>query len=255
MTDNLLDPNPGEDDSSQFDTTKDYLKELVGEGKKFKDVNDLAKGKAESDSFISSITKENNELRKEYKTLKEELQSRARLEELVDKIALEKAASVSNADSKDDENETRNLGIKPEDVKGIVSQEISRFQSESRKEANLNLVRAKLQERFGNNYRTSELADRIGVDEKYFVETAATHPNIILKTLGLDGPVKADTFQTPPTSSKLSGFKPDVTERTESYYKKLAAEKGVNIYLDREISLQMHKDAQRLGEAFFDARD
>jgi len=251
MTDNVLDLNPEVTDPT-FDSTKDYLKELVGEGKKFKTVEDLAKGKQESDIFISSITKENKEIRAEYQKLRDELQSRANLADLVDKLEKIKEASVSNDDSKDIVNETGTPGVKPEDIERLVSSQVNNIKTQEKREANLNLVRNKLQERFGTNYSTKELASRIGVDEDYFVQTAANHPQMLIKTLGLDAP-KGEQFQSPPASSRQLGFKPDSTERTEAYYKKLAAEKGVNIYLDRDISLQMHKDAQRLGEKFFDA--
>jgi len=36
-------------------TSKTSLEELVGEGKKFKTVEDLAKGKLEADSFIAQL--------------------------------------------------------------------------------------------------------------------------------------------------------------------------------------------------------
>ena len=42
----------------------DPLQELVGEGKKFKSIEDLAKSKVEADRFIDKLKSENDALRK-----------------------------------------------------------------------------------------------------------------------------------------------------------------------------------------------
>ena len=116
LTDNLDPLNPDANDDATFDSTKDYLKELVGEGKKFKTVEDLAKGKAESDAFISSVTRENKELRDSYKKAIEEVNSRTRLEDLVTKLST-MAADTSKDDSEERPNDTKNESvINPDDV-------------------------------------------------------------------------------------------------------------------------------------------
>lgn len=58
-----------------------YLGKLVGEGKKFSDVEGLAKGKLESDQMISFLENQAKELR-------EELQKRSTLDEFMQKLQL-----------------------------------------------------------------------------------------------------------------------------------------------------------------------
>src|SRR5882762_1576622 len=83
MADSLLDntnlPN-------QLDSNKAYLEQLVGEGKKFKTAEDLARGKAESDSFIEIMKARMDELRADHLRLREDHQASAQLKDLIDSL-------------------------------------------------------------------------------------------------------------------------------------------------------------------------
>src|SRR4029450_8159059 len=79
------------------DPNKNYLEELVGEGKKFKTPEDLARGKAESDSFIERLQKELHGLRNE-------LKSRLQLEEVVDRISSASKSPISEQPPREPDN-------------------------------------------------------------------------------------------------------------------------------------------------------
>src|SRR5688500_13285080 len=86
MTDANLFKTPENDGPDPVDEDKDGEAELVGEGKKFKDHKSLAKGKAESDAFISHLQKELAEMR-------EELNKRITFEDLMTKITENKSTA------------------------------------------------------------------------------------------------------------------------------------------------------------------
>jgi len=81
---NLMADQP--DTIDTIDPSKNYLAELVGEGKKFKTQEDLARGKAESDAYIKILEKRSDELRNDYLKLRDDYSSRAKLEEVVDQL-------------------------------------------------------------------------------------------------------------------------------------------------------------------------
>ena len=83
---NLFDqePQPTPEDQAPIPepsptTESEYLEKLVGEGKKFKTVDDLARGKIEADEFIERLKQEQQQLR-------EELEKRVGLEEKLDSL-------------------------------------------------------------------------------------------------------------------------------------------------------------------------
>lgn len=69
----------GELEQGSNETRGEYLDRLVGEGKKFKTVEDLARGKYEADAYVERLTKEQEELR-------QELEKRVGLEEKLDSL-------------------------------------------------------------------------------------------------------------------------------------------------------------------------
>lgn len=73
------DTRSGELDQKPEETRGEYLDRLVGEGKKFKTVEDLARGKYEADAYVERLTEEQKELRAE-------LEKRVGLEEKLDSL-------------------------------------------------------------------------------------------------------------------------------------------------------------------------
>src|SRR5258708_30783932 len=82
MTDSLVTSM----DNAELDPSKNYLTELVGDGKKFKTHEELAYGKAQSDSYIKILERQMDQLKTDYNEARAEAASRARLEDLVNKI-------------------------------------------------------------------------------------------------------------------------------------------------------------------------
>src|ERR1041384_5868536 len=84
MTNSLIDQNnQNPDGPPEIDESKNYLEELVGENKKFKDVEALAKGKHQADLFVKHLTDRMDEMRRDYLALQADNNTKARLEDYI----------------------------------------------------------------------------------------------------------------------------------------------------------------------------
>jgi hypothetical protein len=252
MSDNLLDPNSTQDD--QIDPAKNYLQELVGEGKKFRTPEELARGKAESDAYIKTLERGRDELREDYLKMREESVARAKLEDLIGQLESKQQQPTQPAN-------TPNAGenIQPQydskQIESLVSSKIQEHELTKKQEQNFNVVRSKLQERYGSNYQSvlKQQIDGLGLTEDFVNNLARQHPSVLFKTLDLDTPVQRENFQTPPRSDNRTGtFVPQSTkDRTWSYYQELK-KTNPKAYYDPKTQVQMHHDAIDLKEKFED---
>src|SRR5712672_125043 len=84
MTESLTE---GAEPSLELDPTKEYLQELVGDGKKFKSPEDLARGKYEADSYIKILERRLDEMRDDYKKVRGEADTAKRLDDLINQLS------------------------------------------------------------------------------------------------------------------------------------------------------------------------
>lgn len=237
----------------EFDPNKNYLEELVGDGKKFKDVDALARGKAESDAFIENLKQEQKNLREDYQRLLEEKKTQARLEDIIDKLS--KSQEKPNENPADTSGENRGdtkTVLDPEKINSLIESKISETRSRERAEANLKLVKEKLSETYGNKYPEAlrETTEKLGLSTEQVEQIAASSPQTILRLMDNNNE-KIDVV--PPRGSVNStGFgskKPEV--KNYSYYEKLRQEQPEK-YNTPQIQQERWKSAKELGENFFD---
>lgn len=250
MTDDLL--SGAGKTASQIDPNKDYLLELVGEGKKFKTPQDMARGKAEADVFIETLTREKDELRNEYLRIKEDSDKRAKLEDLIDRFSnkLQQPASSEHTPANVD-NQPK---FDPTQLESLVANEYQKNKKLEKEQANFRMVQDKLKERYGDNYPTilqNQMED-LGLTADQINNLARTAPKAFFNTLELNE-VKKDSFQTPVGSTQRSNaFQgKGQTKRTWSHYQEMK-QKNPGLYMDPKTNLQMDKDHQELGAAFED---
>jgi hypothetical protein len=237
----------------QADQNKDYLVELVGEGKKFKTSQDLAKSKYEADAFIEVLKKQQDELRADYLKLREENVSKAKLEELIGQLET-RQANVGNNQPIVTEVKDKAPTYDPKQIETLVSAEVQKLRTEEQEQANLKTVQAKLNERFGNNQDAlNQQIIALGLSESSLVNLAKSSPAAVIRMLGVDQPVQQETFQAPPRSNLRSdNFKPKGGEkRTWSYYQEMKL-KDPKRYYDPKTNVQIHNDMMSLGEEFKD---
>jgi hypothetical protein len=247
MTENLMDDNPTE---PQIDPNKNYFEELVGEGKKFKSPEELARGKYESDTYIKHLERGRDELRGDYLKLREEYNSRAKLEELIDQLSKQQLTSSETPPA----NEGTRPAYDPKEIESLVSSKIQEHELTKRQEDNFSLIRNKLQQRYGNDYKDAvkKQIDDLGITEADLNEMARKQPKVLIRTLGLDQEVQREEFQSPPRPNQRSdSFAPSLQKRTWAHYEKMRKEEP-DRYYSPQVQVQMHQDQANLGKEFED---
>lgn len=252
MTDSLF---LDEDLNNGFDPNKNYLEELVGDGKKFKSPEELARGKAESDDYISHLLKEHDALKQDYAKALSDAKAKANFEDMLtryENIRNNDTGSFNQADPEDDEKPSLDL----KQIETLVSNKIAETAKQQEQEKNFKAVQNKLKEQLGSNY-SAVLKQRIdntpGLTIEMVDQLARTSPDAVFNLLGMNQ--KSDSPITAPHSSLRSdNFSPSSqTKRTRSYYVKMRKENPTQYY-NPKTSLQMYEDAKNIPD-FFDTEE
>lgn len=251
MTDSLL--QQANDDTIEFDESKDYLSELVGEGKKFTSNQELAKGKAYADKMIDLQNRRLDQMREDFIKERQENIAKAKLQELVDRLANNKQSDSSNETPP--VNEQNEPAINMDQIKSLMSTSLQEYEVGKTQRENLAQVQSKLVERYGKNYSNvlGEQLQSLGMSVSQIDALSKQSPQAALRMLGLDVQPQRDGFQSPPRSNQRNdSFAPKAAKkRTWSYYQELR-KTNPDMYLDRKIANQMAQDAVELGEEFND---
>jgi hypothetical protein len=243
---NLLAPQ-----DSPVEDNKNYLTELVGEQKKFKTPEDLAKGKYEADLYIKTLEKNFDDLRKDYVKVQENASTTAKLEELIRQM--EAKSKQNTTHEQPPVNDVKPAQLDPNELKSLVSNAVQEMKISDKQQENFNLVKTKLKEQFGDKYQEvlKQRITELELTDDDINTLAKKSPTAFFKTIGLEEKRQGDQYQAPPPN--VNRFTPQGKQkRTWSYYKGLK-EKNPNILLDPKINVQMHNDVLELGEtAFYD---
>jgi chaperonin cofactor prefoldin len=232
LTDNLLTP--------EVKDPTEYLTELVGEGKKFKDLESLARGKHESDVYIKTLERQMDQLKEDYTEVRNELQARARFEELADRV------KAKQTEPHVKQPESRKPEITEDQIETIVSKKLQETETLRKQKENLEMVRARLAE-YGDGLENK--LKEVGLTGESAAQIAKSNPDLVLKALGVDKP-KDQGFTPPPKNT--TGFTPQPEQkRTWSYYQDLY-KANPSLKYDRNTNVQMQKDYVALGNAFED---
>lgn len=211
---------------------------------KDKSKEELLEAKINSDLFIKTLTKRQDDISKDYLETKKQLEAQASLQELVDRLN-QKTTSNSDTTPANEDIESR---FKLEDVDARAQLVYEKARKQERATANATLVQSKLKEHFGNSYQ-AVLRDT-GLSDQRINELAMESPEAVFRLVGLNDR-REETFQSPPRSNqRQSNFSPKgQTKRDWNYYMELK-KTNPKIYLDPKIANQMHDDAIALGADF-----
>lgn len=244
MTD-LFQPNDSLD-QTELDPTKNYLEELVGEGKKFSSAEALAKSKAEADQFIERLKLENSGIR-------QELNSRVKMEEFLDKLNTFQSKSPTNDQDGLGAKKDDGTKLTQEDIATLLDTKLSERETKQKAMQNVELVKQKLQETLGPNYATKleQMTNTLGLSKEFLNSVASSSPAAFLKLVGVEEGKKAgDLFSSPPKSQfNTEGFKPTGDKRDWSFYEEIR-KKDPRKYWTVSVQNEMHQQAVKLGEAF-----
>jgi len=210
----------------------------------------MAFGKYEADRTLEIRNRTEDQLREDYKKLREEYNAGPKLKEVLDQIAALKQQQTPDHTPTGNEqqsvlDETKAVGL----FKDLYQQ----TKAAEKAAENVRLVESKLQEAYGADYSRAlkQKVSQLGLTEDFVNNLAATHPQVLFKTLELDRPAE-DGFQSPVSSSVRSDpFKMGGEKRTWAFYEKMRKSDPVK-YHDPKTKAQMAKDYQVLGKEFED---
>lgn len=221
--------------------------QLVGEGKKFKDIEALAKSKIESDNYIQILTARMDELRADHLKLQEERNSSAHLQELIDRLDNRRNEPAQTPPGNDVK------PLQPEDIQKLLDTELTKRESAAKQAENLRISQNKLRQVFGEDYQTilKQKLEELDITPEYADNLAKTNPTVFSRTFGLDEPPRPAPMNLPRSSVRQTQFTPSVQKKDWAYYQEL--KKGDSrMYLDPKVSLDMHNSLMELGpEAFW----
>lgn len=209
------------------------LETLVGDGKKYKEANDLAKAKVHGDLHISKLEKELAEIR-------QELNKRATMEELMDKIKTPVVPPVTPSAPQ----VPQAPDSQTPDVNKLVKEAFEAQTAEARRSANLQQVTQKLVERFGDaaQIHLNKKAAELGVSLEYLQSQAKENPSVFYRLIELDRPQQAVP---PVVTAKSNAVLPQGTgERDKRYWDQIKA-KDVKFYFSPEGYKERYKDMEK----------
>lgn len=214
------------------------LEDLVGDGRKYSEPNQLAKAYANSETFIEQLKRENAELR-----------------------AAQDAAAIRNnqkqqppANEPDPNADKQQVPPKQapsdDDFRSQIRDTVKRLNEEERGLANLDTAAAKLVELHGSEAKANEAlknrARELDVSVDWLKETAMRSPQAFYNTMGLAAP---GNRQTPAPSSDVR-LNDSGNVRNFEYYDKIRKE-NKNLYWSREMQLEMQNAAKQAGPDFY----
>jgi len=240
-------------DQNQQQQHSSFLEQLVGENKKFKDAEALARGKAESDAYIPTLEAKLDELVADNKRFRDEINAGRTMQEMLDQLTSQQQEQNNQEQNKPPQMDApKQPAFDAKQLENLVSSKIMEHESTKKQNDNLNMVLSRLQEHYGNEYQNvlTQQTDELGLTQDLVNNLARQHPKALMKTLGIDAPKSTQSFQAPPRSS--TGFTPRGSEkRTWTYYQELK-KKDPDAYWSPKNTAQMFADAQSLGDSFKD---
>lgn len=241
-----------ETDISQPEMTqeeKDYLAELVGEGKKFKTPQDLARGKAEADAFIARLQQEQQELRAE-------LEKRSTIEEFMDRMNQKRKDSGTNPDEPNrgqpNENENNSTSFTQEDLDRYLERKLAERESTSKVENNRKQVIETMDRVWGMNSKVelNKKAQELGMTVDQLKRYAEDSPKAFYRLVGIENtPSQTSSGLTTP-SSTVRLPESQGSEKNYGYYQKLRKENPSH-YFSAKVQNEMFQQASKLGDKFY----
>ncbi len=224
---------------------KTYLDQLVGEGRKYSDPEQLAKGYANYDELNKDLTRQLDELR-------QELSKQDHAKELLEKI--------KGTQGNDDRQKTADpTGSKDEDggqklgTEEMIRKLLSEEREKTKREENLAQISERMKKAWGDK-ASEEFENRLkaaGVDKETAASLAAKSPAAFYKLVGIDSTATKSTA-TPPETEKNADFTFNgvaAGERNWAYYEELRR-KDKKKYFSVDVQRQMFKDKRELGDRF-----
>lgn len=222
---------------SHADEIQSYRDLLVGDGKKFKDEEDLAKGKYEADQFIERLLREKEEMRKD-------MEARLSLEELVSKLGSENVADRQPAQKAGEGRNSENSNEQEKvSIDELFEKAFERKQAELNHQKNLLEVEAELKKAWGSNYASmlQKAVQELQVSPTFVDDVAARSPKAALSLLLATKQKEVHNPAPPRTGVNTFNISSASTgDRSKAYYQKLRKENPKQ-YWSAKVQMEMHE--------------
>lgn len=225
--------------------TGNPLETLVGEGKKYASVDELAKAYMNADRFINQLKTESTQLR-------EELTTRLTVEEQLK--ALREREPVAPIENKQPL-ESR-PAINEDDLVDRIREVTAKEREREQREQNLGQVISKLEEVFGGTEKANQVirlkAQELGVTVDFLKDAAMKSPTGFFRLVGVEAETRGvptspkSDVNTAALQNKPQSSKPG----TWGYYEALRRE-NPRLYLSPKIQNQIMQDRAEKGESFY----
>jgi hypothetical protein len=240
----------GEQKDTQDTTPDDVVSQLVGEGKKFKTVEDALRGKLEADEFIERM-------KSEMETLKEQAAKAKTSEELL--AELRKATDTGTV-KQSPPNTTNDSGAKDtqdrvtpseDDIKRLVAETMTQREREASVKKNLEEVKGTLKSAWGEGYvnKLSQVAEEMNLSKDRLEEMAAESPTAFFKLVNVERP-KGDMNRPSVNTAGLNQTS-DHTVRNKAYWDKVRRENKA-LYNHPDMVTMRYRDQERLGSKYLE---
>lgn len=247
MSDNIFES----DNQNSIPNTPSLADQLVGEGKKYSSVEELAKGKKHADDFIEQLKGELSSMRSEMDTVKTDLAARERLEDVLDKLA---SRDSRRDDDYDDSNRESNYqsgqpAISRKDIETLIEHKVTQNERDRTAAENRKVAVDKLKEMYGNDYtsKLNDVRESLGLDKTTLNNLAATSPKAFLELVTPKGSNSERPFSPPPTNTRSEAMGTSgapAAPGTAEYYGNLK-KTNPQLYRTAKVQAQLHKDAIR----------
>lgn len=166
-------------------TQSEMVAVLVGEGKKYKTVDDLAKAYISADDFIEQLKAENREL-------KEKVVATKTIDDVLERLKQQQSQPV-------DQQATQANGshISPSDLATLVEQTVTGLETKKQRESNMLKADAKMKELFGE--KAGDEFSKVAATpdlRRVYMELAAVDPDKFVSLFSGSGVPKNTGFDT-----------------------------------------------------------
>ena len=246
-------PNAPQETGQTTETTEpkeSYVAKLVeAKGENWKDPEVLAKGKLESDRYISELEAQLNQMRED---IKKEDYAEKILQEVRNKATESSTGnqSLPNNNNADAEKlDPPQSSFSEEDLKSLVEKTLTEREANNTVAQNLKLVDEELTKQFGTEAQKTiaKKSEELGISMDRMKEIASESPNAFFALIGEGkknfNPMVNSSIRTEGVNTQAS------TERDWTYYQKLRRE-NKNLYYTPKIQQQLMEDKVRLGDKF-----
>ena len=223
--------------------------DLVGEGKKYRTVEDLARAAVEKDRFIDQLKNENGEMRSD-------LNTRLSVEDQLRQFNESRQRTPAGESEPTPPAPAREEAPKP-DLGKLIREEVTNMSREQQAQANLSAVSDRLVQLYGSEENaakvTREKAVELGLGSDFLKEVAARSPKAFYAQLGITDNPRPSTPPAPRGTTNpeaLSRTGGQAKEGTYAYYQEMRRT-NPGLYHSPKVQQQKMQDAKRLGDDFY----